>query len=650
MTGQGAKPVDTGQSPSAVWRTLGIHDVTIEGGLWAKRQQINRSVALSHGYRMLEAAGNLENVRIAAGRAQGAYRGPVFMDSDVYKWLEAAAYEFARLPDDSLRATMNNAIDLVEAAQEEGGYLNSYYQVAEPDRRWTDFAHGHELYCAGHLFQAAIAHRRATGEGRLLRIAQRFADNLDRVFGPGKRSATPGHPEIEMALIELFRETRDQRYRDLAHFFVGTRGHGWLGPGRYNSSAYYQDRVPVRDAHEIEGHAVRALYLATGVADLYLETGEEALLRTLERQWADLVERKVYVTGGVGSRHFGEAAGQPYELPNDAAYCETCAAIGSVMWSWRMLLATGQSRFADLMERTLYNAVLSGVSLDGQRYFYVNPLASNGMPEYLSRGGCQRQEWHRVACCPPNVMRLLASFGHYIATRDARGLQIHQYAPARIACELGVGQQVAVHMDGAYPWDEAVRVTVDEAPDTAWTLRLRIPSWCEEARIRVNGETVSGKTGAEEQGSRRAGGYFSVERKWVSGDVIEANFPMTAQLIEAHPGIEATRGCVAIERGPLVYCIEQADFPHARLEELELDGSAALEPCWQPDVLDGVTVLRTTGFEVDQSAWSRRLYRPLRPGESQQRKQVGVTAIPYYAWANRGPGPMRVWIPYKSGR
>ncbi len=633
-----AGPVDTQLSPRAVWQTLGLAEVTIEGGIWRKRQTVNRESALWHGLRMLEAAGNLENLRLAAGRASGGYRGPVFMDSDVYKWLEATAYEVARVPSASLAAAIETTIGLVEAAQGEDGYLNSHYQVAEPGRRWTDFAHGHELYCAGHLFQAAVAHRRATGEDRLLRIARRFADYLDSVFGPEKRKATPGHPEIEMGLVELHRETGERRYLDLAQFFIDVRGHGWLGPGRYNSSAYYQDRMPVREATELEGHAVRALYLTAGVADLYLETGEGALLESLERQWRDLVSHKLYLTGGVGSRHLAEAFGQPYELPNEAAYCETCAAIASILWNWRMLLATGQSRFANIIERTLYNAVLCGVSLDGGRYFYVNPLASNGEPERLSRGGCRRKEWHLVACCPPNVMRLLASLGHYVATRDDGGLQIHQYMPARIVTELAPGRSVAVRMDGVYPWEGRIRLMVEEGPDTAWTLHLRVPAWAGgAASARVNGTSVDAAVGSD--------GYLRLERAWIRGDVVDLELPMECRLIEAHPRLESTRGCVAIERGPLEYCLEQADHPGLRVEDVEIEPSAPLTSRWEENLLDGVTIVHGTGLEVDTVSWGPQLYRPVASEERMARRRVTLTAIPYYAWANREPGAMRVWIP-----
>ena len=635
---RGASPTDTTHSPAAMWQTLAGGAVTIEGGLWARRQAINREAALPHGYRMLETAGNFENLRIAGGRSTGRYQGPVFMDSDVYKWIEAAAYEHARVPSEWLLSHMATAIDIAGAAQGADGYLNSHYTVAEPGRRWTDFAQGHELYCAGHLFQAAVAHHRATGTDDLLRIARRFADYLVDRFGPGKHPGTPGHPEIEMGLIELYRETGDRRYVELARFFLDQRGHAWLGPGRYNSAAYYQDRVPVRDASELEGHAVRALYLTAGIADVYLETGEAALLGALHRQWADLTSRKLYVTGGVGSRHLGEAFGQPYELPNDLAYDETCAAIASILWSWRMLLATGQGRFADLIDRTLHNAVLSGVSLDGERYFYVNPLASNGRAEYLGRGGCVRKEWHLVACCPPNVMRLLASLGHYVATRDRTGLQVHQYAPARIATTLATGGAVRLRMETRYPWEGAVRLTVEESDGRSWPLALRIPEWSAgRAAVRVNG----GLATATPDGH----GYLRLERPWRPGDTVELDLPMDARLIEPHPAIEATRGCLAIERGPLVYCVEQADQGDAPVAELELDPSRPMESRWAPELLEGVVVVRAPGFRLDESAWGGRLYRPFRPGAAPARQRAELTAIPYFAWANRGPGAMRVWIP-----
>ena len=627
-----AGPVETAQSPGAVLKTLDLRAVTFDGGLWARRQAVNRAAALPHGLRMLETAGNLDNLRIAAGRKTGRFRGRPFMDSDVYKWLEAAAFEIARAPSDRLRASSETLIELVAAAQGDDGYVNSYYTVAEPGRRWTDLAHGHELYCAGHLIQAAVAYRRAIGDDRLLAVARRFVDCIHAVFGPDRRATTDGHAEIEMALVELYRETGERRHLDLAAFFLDQRGRGRIGQNRYDSPAAFQDRVPVREATTVEGHAVRALYLTTGAADLYLETGETPLLETLSRQWQDMVEGKLYVTGGVGARHLAESFGQPYELPSDLAYGETCGGIASIMWSWRMLLATGHARYADLIERTLYNAVLAGVSLTGEEYFYVNPLASNGEAEHLHRGGCRRKAWHFVACCPPNVMRLLASLGHYVATGDASGLQIHQYAAAHV-----VAPSVALRMETAYPWDGRVRLTLEETNAGPWTLALRVPGWCTGASVRVNGR--------ETANSATPSGYLCVERAWARGDVVELDLPMHARCVEAHPWIESTRGCVAIERGPLVYCIEQADHPETRIADLEIDTAVPLQSAWEPDTLDGVTVIRARGWEVDTSAWRHRLYRPLGSAPPAPRRPVALNAIPYHAWANREPGAMRVWIP-----
>jgi DUF1680 family protein len=348
-----------------------------------------------------------------------------------------------------------------------------------------------------------------------------------------------------------------------------------------------------------------------------------------------MVESKLYVTGGVGGRHLAESFGQPYELPSDLAYGETCGGIASIMWSWRMLLATGHARYADLIERTLYNAVLAGVSLTGEQYFYVNPLASNGEAEHLHRGGCRRKAWHFVACCPPNVMRLLASLGHYVATGDASGLQIHQYAAAHV-----VAPTVALRMETAYPWDGRVQLTLEQASAGPWTLALRVPGWCTGVSVRVNGR--------ETPGNATSSGYLRLERAWARGDVVELDLPMQAQRVAAHPWIESTRGCVAIERGPLIYCLEQADHPGTRIADLEIDADAPLQSVWEPDTLDGVTVIRARGWKIDTSAWRHRLYRPLGSAPPAPRQPVALNAIPYYTWANREPGAMRVWIPFAA--
>ena len=512
--------VDTSASPHARWRTLALDDVRFDPDtFWARRQTPIGALSLRHGFRMLEEWGNLLDLRLAAGAAEGSYRGPVFMDSDVYKWLEAAAY-FAPL-DAELQAMADEAIELVERAQAPDGYLDSYYLVVEPARHWIDIPMGHELYCAGHLIQAAVAWQRCCGDARLLRVVERLVDHIMTVFGPDKRAGTPGHPEIETALVELYRLTQDRRYLDLAKFFIDNRGHGLLGPvPRWGGSAYYQDRVPVREAEEVEGHAVRALYLTAGVADLYLETGDEALLRALERQWRDMVNRKLYITGGAGARHEGEAFGQPYELPNDRAYCETCAAIASIMWSWRMLLATGQGQYADLIERTLFNGFLSGIALDGERFFYVNPLLSNGLGEVIGRGGHERRPWYLVACCPPNVMRLLGSLPQYCASSDARGVQLHQY----VAGSVSVGA-VELRLDTEYPWQGAVALTVERTAAEPWTLSLRRPGWCAVATVVCNGSSVEPPL---------VDGYWQLDRTWQVGDRVALTLEMPVRLTRAH--------------------------------------------------------------------------------------------------------------------
>jgi len=601
----------------------------LTGGLWRHRQTVNHQVSLWHGYRMLEQAGNFHDLRLAAGQIEGAYRGPLFMDSDLYKWLEALAWQLALGPDDELQRIAAETIELIAAAQAGDGYLNSYYQVVERERRWRNLKDGHELYCAGHLIQAAVAHHRATGDTRLLGVACRFADAIASVFGPGKCPGTPGHPEIEMALVELYRETRQSRYLELAEFFLDQRGHDLLGAGRAGNASYYQDHVPVRQATTVAGHAVRQLYLVAGVTDVYMETGERALLDAVTRQWQDMTRGKLYVTGALGSRYEGEAFGEPYELPNDRGYCETCAAIASIMWNWRMLLATGEARFADLIERTLYNGFLSGVSLDGRAFFYVNPL--------LSRGGIERKEWYTCACCPPNVMRLLASLGHYFATCDRDGLQVHQYSPATIHTELEPGRSVAVRMETDYPWQGQVALTVEHTDAQPWRLDLRLPGWCESAALQVNGQALEIPAGAD---------YATIERPWQTGDTIELEFTMPPRLVEAHPRSDATRGSVAIERGPLVYCLEQCDQElSVQVMDVQIDESAPLRTAWRADLLGGVTVVETRGHAMDVSVWQDRLYRPVAGLVDLPSQPVRLTAVPYYAWANRGAGAMRVWIP-----
>ena len=619
----------TKNSPYAHLKTISLQNVSVSDGFWSHRQTINHQMSLKHAFRKLEDSGNFNNLKLAGGSGEGEYRQPVFMDSDIYKWLEAVSYELINRPDSELEAMADQAIDLLAAAQQEDGYLNSYFQVVEPDKKWTELAMGHELYCAGHLFEAAVAHHRATGQTKLLDIACRFADHIDATFGPTKGDAVPGHPEVELALVELYRETREQRYLDLAGFFIDQRGHGKMIGKTPFQSGYHQDRVPIRAAEIVEGHAVRQLYLTAGIADIYLETGEQALLDVLDRLWRDMTTHKMHITAGFGARHEGESFGETYELPNDRCYCETCAAIANMMWNWRMLVITGEARYAELLERSLYNGFLSGISLDGQRYFYVNPL--------LSRGGIERPEWYGCACCPPNVMRQIAMLAHYVATTNNDGLQIHQYISTTVEANLHDRCPVRVSLETDYPWVGQVNLTIEETDGSAWELALRIPSWCREANVQIGDEIIDVSASKED--------YARINRAWQVGEVIRLKLLLQPRITEPNPRIDATRSSVAIERGPLVYCLEEVDQPAGvNLWDVQLDPGLPLKTMWREDLLGGVVVIEAQGAATDMSSWEDTLYRTMMT-ESQSPQPVKLMAVPYYAWANRGSGAMRVWIP-----
>ena len=616
-------------SPHVSWQTLPLESVTLTHGFWAERQAVNRRVTLLHGYQMLEKTGSFDNFRLAGGTRTGEFQGREFSDSDVYKWLEAVAYELHNHPTDHLQAKANQIIALIAAAQRSDGYLNTYYQVVKPDQCWTNLDFGHELYCAGHLFQAAVAHYQATHTSILLDIATRFADYLCTIFGPKKRAGAPGHPEIELALIALYRLTGTVAYLELAAFFIDQRGQDKMRGLAGLGPAYHQDRIPVRQSSTVEGHAVRAMYLAAGVTDLYLETGEPVLLAALQRQWTDMVQGKMYLTGGLGSRQGGEAFGQAYELAPDQGYCETCAAIGSVMWNWRMLQATGEAHFAEVIERTLYNGFLSGLSFSGERFFYTSPL--------MSRTGHQRREWYGVACCPTNIMRLLASLGQLLATKDEAGLQIHLYDSATIKTELVDARPLALTMTTEYPWRGRVKLTITETDARPWQLRLRVPDWCKTIEVILNGQALVAPPVAQ--------GYLVLERVWQPEDEVVLHLPLAPQFVEPHPRIDAVRNSLSIQRGPLVYCLEEIDS-RVNLMDVWIDPTIPLQTIWDENLLGGVMVVVASGEVYDPTRWQAALYRPVAdPPEAIPNTPLQLKLIPYYAWANRGPTPMRVWLP-----
>jgi len=594
--------------------------VSVHDGFWADRLAANRALTIPHGFSQLRRAGTLDNLRLAAG-AEGTYRASAdsggallpFLDSDVYKWLEAVGWELGRADDPGLRAAADEAIGVVARAQRADGYLNSYVSVVRDGQPYQDLAWGHEFYCVGHLLQAAVAWHRALGDDRLLTIAVRAVDHIDREFGAGGRDGIDGHPGIEMALVELARTTGERRHLLLAARMLDLRGRGSLGDGRFGP-AYWQDHESVRDATEVAGHSVRQMYLDCGAVDVAVELGDDELLAAVRRRWDDLVRTRRYLTGGLGSRHRDEAFGDAYELPPDRAYAETCASIASVMLAWRLLLATGEPGYADAIERAVYNGVLSGLSRSGTEFFYVNPLQRRTHRTVEPAGHGRRLPWQACACCPPNLMRLLSSWQQYLATGDDAGIQVHQYASAEIRTRIG-GQETEVAIRTGYPWDGRVAMRIGRTPVRPWTLSLRVPQWCGSAMLSVAGEESVPVTA----------GVVDRLRAWRPGDEVVLDLDLPVRGIEPDPRVDAVRGCVALERGPLVYCIESADLPAGVvLEDLRWDPSRAAGVSARPELGDGVV-----GVDVPVA------------------RSVGgtVPAIPYYAWANRGAGGMRVWLP-----
>jgi len=603
----------TDSSRAARLRSVPLGDVSMRPGFWADRMAANRR-GITALLTRLEAEGVVDNFRRISGAVTAERRGLWFTDSDLYKWIEGVAWSLATVVDPKLREGLDAVVEAVIAAQAPDGYLNTAFG----DDRYADLTTSHELYCAGHLFQAAVAHHRVTGDGRLLACAIRLADHLDTTFGPSRREDVDAHPGIEMGLVELARETGDDRYLTLARWFL--------------------DRVDHAGLRELWGHAVRAQYYACGLADVVLETGDASLARDVARMWSSMVETRSYVTGGVGGRWLGESVGRRYELPNASAYAETCAGIGVVLWAWRMLQRDGRAEFADRLELALHNAALVGMAMAGDEWSYVNPLADAGDDEQdpwmhdlagfnLFFLPARRHPFHPVTCCPPNVNRLLASLPGYLYGTSAEGLWVHLYAGSSVRA-AGLGLTVTTD----YPWSGQVDITLDEVEARVpRSLFLRIPGWCASPEVAVNDERLA---------APEPGAYLELHRDWKVADHIRLDLEMRPEALVAHPRVEATRGSVAIRRGPLVYCAEAVDHPGIDVLEVGLATEAPLVDEWRADLLGGVTVVRTRG--------SRRvtpfpgLYAPVPI--SAEVEPVDLTLIPYFAWANRELGAMTVWL------
>ena len=606
--------------------------VRIEDHFWKPRIDANRQINIPYQYQQLHESGVLDNFLRINGNMTGPYAGPYWMDSDAYKWIEAASYCLALGPDAQLEAKVDAVITVIVNAQEEDGYLNTYFQWVEPEKKWTNLGMGHELYCAGHLIQAALAHYRATGKQTLLTVACRFADHIATVFGPGKLAGLPGHAEIEMALVDLFRCTQQERYLQLAQYFIDQRGQSpsrfcWelanldligggpeqLNPRFYGTAQAYdgryaQDHLPVREQSEVVGHAVRAMYLFCGMADLAAETKEVALVDAMERLWANLTQRRMYITGGIGSSERNEGFTEDYDLPNATAYAETCAAVGLIMWNHRLLQLKGDSRFADLIELVLYNAFLAGISLDSKKYFYTNPLFSDGTHH--------RQDWFYCACCPPNIARLLASLGQYLYTQTDDGVGVELYIQSVTQVKVAADAVVTIRQKSDYPWDGRIQLRLALEQPTVFTLRLRIPGWCQHYEVMVNSQPVT--VGVER-------GYAKLQRQWANDDVVELVLAMSVEMMEAHPAVRANTGRVALQRGPLVYCLEDVDHL-LPVTHITLPKEPEFKVKFEPKLLGGVNIIESEGLVQPSLA------------------RTPIKAIPYYAWDNRKPGAMAVWL------
>ena len=625
-------------------------------GLLPTYQKLVREVVVPYQYRVLddkeaavEKSHALENLRLAARKNRGEevaeeFYGMVFQDSDVAKWLEATAYVLALHPDPQLEQEVDEVIALLEATQQEDGYLNSYFTVKRPDKRWTNLQEAHELYCAGHLMEAACAHYEATGKDNFLKIMEKNADCIYEQFMHRNPRGCPGHPEVELALLRLARASGDPKYRELAEHFINVRGQepnyfqeekkgrDWTLWGNINEAVdtdYMQATLPVREQKDAVGHAVRAVYLYTAMADAAGENGDESLKAACRTLWESITQRRMYVTGGIGSTVLGEAFTVDYDLPNDTVYAETCASIGLIFFARRMLHLEAKGEYGDVMERALYNTVLAGMELTGKRFFYCNPLevvpGISGKAATQKHVDPQRPGWYACACCPPNVARLLSSIGSYAYSEGPDGMFVHLYLGGTVESSKGY----SLSCQTEYPRQGVVNFTFHGQADT--TLAFRIPAWSRNTTLTVNGEP-------QDLAALTKDGYAYLTRTYQDGDAIELSFDMTPFKVYASTQVPADTGKAAVQRGPLVYCAESMDNDGDVLSLAFAEEGGIREEPFEQDLLGGVVPLVVEGWRTQPVS---TLYSRERP----QRKPADIRLIPYYTWGNRGLGQMRVWLP-----
>ncbi|MDP2137828.1 MAG: glycoside hydrolase family 127 protein [Candidatus Didemnitutus sp.] len=631
--------------------------VRFAAGFLAERARLVREVVIPYQWEALndrvpgaERSGTVHNFQVAAGEKPGKFHGLWFQDSDLAKWIEAACYRLATHPDAALEGELDTLIATIAKAQLPDGYLDTYIQLVEPNKRWANLHEFHELYIAGHFIEAGVAHFEATGKRSLLDVVVKLANLIERTFGLGPEQIAGycGHEEIELALIKLSRAIGEQRYLQLAAYFVNQRG---AEPNYYEAEiarlgikklppyfyrdrwAYLQAHQPVREQTEPIGHAVRAMYLYSAMADLARELDDDGLRQTCRTLWREIHARHLYVTGGIGAEWMGEKFAEPYDLPNDRAYAETCASIGLVFFARRMLELELDGSYGDVMERALHNNVLAGMALDGKTFFYVNPLQvrpAEARRRYdHTHVKTQRVPWFGCACCPPNIARTLASLAGYTHSVQPDGLALHLYA----ACQMNLTvarAPVKLSLETDYPWDGTVVARVNPDRPVSFALRLRVPGWCTTPEANLNGEPV-------DLAAKTRSGYLALEREWRAGDVVTLRFPMVVERVRAHSRVHHSAGCVALQRGPMVYCLEQVDNG-AHLDQILLPQNAVLQASFEPGSFGGAVVITTTARRIASAPTA--LYTTTLPAS----EPAPLRAIPYALWANRGEGEMNIWI------
>lgn len=596
---------DIKEQPLKMIEQIDFSHVKINDNFWSPRLSKHVSATLPVCIDQIEnQTGRIRNFENAA-KGEGEHSGIFFDDSDVYKALEGMAYSLINNPDPELEKKADEWIDKFAAAQQPDGYINTFYTLTGLDKRWTNMDK-HEMYCAGHMIEAGVAYYQATGKRKLLDVCIRMTDHMMSQFGPGKRHWVPGHEEIELALVKLYQTTQEQKYLDFAYWLLEERGHGHgtMGDEGKWDPVYYQDIVPVRRLTDISGHAVRCMYLYCGMADVAALKNDTGYIAAIDRLWDDVVHRNMYITGGIGSSRDNEGFTEDYDLPNLDAYCETCASVGMVLWNQRMNQLTGDSKYIDILERSLYNGALAGISLGGDRFFYVNPLES--------KGDHHRQEWYGCACCPSQLSRFLPSIGNYIYASSDDALWVNLYIGNTGQIRIGE-TDILLTQETDYPWDGSVKLTISTSQPLEKEIRLRIPNWCKTYDLSINGKRINV---SEKKG-------YAVIKDWKSQDVIALDMDMPVEIVAADPHVKENFGKRAIQRGPLVYCMEEIDNPEY-FDQIQLSPSTTFQTAFVSDILNGIKTIKTNG------------------------RAQSATFIPYYAWDNRKTGKMRVWIPYNE--